>query len=268
MSNDPWKKAVSGQQRHTLDWYCARLKAYLKPGITVLDVGCGPGTLTEGIAEAVAPGEVMGIDGSDAMIAEAEKLRDRSKLSNVTFKKCDAHTLEFDNDTFDVTFCSSVLEWLENKVLALQEQRRVTKPGGLVIEWVCDFGTAIRYPACPSYTKYGFALYSSRGLDIFIGRRMHELLYEAGFGEIDIQGFVPSYGCRYPGHPDFESLYGWAKKSLDDALKAIDDDTYEPVKTGVLNRETVEKAVEEMEAWHSHPHAFVLQSGVFAVGKV
>ena len=97
--------------------------AYLAPHLTsasrVLDVGCGPGTITADIGRRVAPGRVLGIDASAAVIEEAR--RDFGGGPNVEFSVGDLYALEVDDHAFDVVHAHQVLQHLSDPVRALRE---------------------------------------------------------------------------------------------------------------------------------------------------
>src|SRR6476619_8077015 len=83
----------------TVDNSAAYLAAHLTAGIRVLDLGCGPGTITADIGRRVAPGRVLGIDASAAVIEEAR--RDAGGGPNVEFSGGDVYALELEARTFD-----------------------------------------------------------------------------------------------------------------------------------------------------------------------
>jgi ubiquinone/menaquinone biosynthesis C-methylase UbiE len=106
--------------------------AHLRPGMRVLDCGCGPGSITVGLAEHVAPGEVIGIDIDPTHIALAQTRAADAGLSNVRFETADMYTLPFANAAFDAVFCHAVLAHLRHPSQALSEIRRVLQPEGVV----------------------------------------------------------------------------------------------------------------------------------------
>ncbi|GAC1319148.1 MAG: methyltransferase domain-containing protein [Acidimicrobiales bacterium] len=109
----------------------AYLLPHLESGQRVLDVGCGPGTITLDIAARVAPGQVLGVDASAAVIADAEKRRQEVGAANVTFTAGDAYRLDHADGSFDVVHAHQMLQHLSDPVAALREMRRVLRPGGV-----------------------------------------------------------------------------------------------------------------------------------------
>ena len=125
----------------------ARERARIGTGSTVLDVGCGFGLETLRLARLVQPGgKVVGIDKSAAFIKEAQVRAGQAKLA-VEFQVADAESLPFADATFDVARAERVLVYLPEPKRALEEMRRVMRPGGSVTAIEPDFGTnAINLP--------------------------------------------------------------------------------------------------------------------------
>ena len=131
----------------TVDNSAAYLAPHLATGISVLDLGCGPGTITADIGRRVAPGRVLGIDASANVIEEAR--RDAGGGPNVEFSVGDLYALHTDDDTFDIVHAHQVLQHLPDPVAALREMKRVCKPGGLVAARDGDYGAFRWYPTRP-----------------------------------------------------------------------------------------------------------------------
>jgi len=105
---------------------------YLKPGMKILDCGSGPGSMTIDFARYLQRGEVIGVDIEESQIAIATADAKRENVTNVTFQTADVFDLPFADDTFDLVFSQGLLVHLPDPIQALQEQRRVTKKGGIV----------------------------------------------------------------------------------------------------------------------------------------
>ena len=100
-------KSVESQLTHNLENQCPPLKNYLNPDMNILDVGCGPGTTTIGIAAEVSSGQVVGVDREEKMIEQAKKtLAETHQISNLTFQIGDTFDLDFPDATFNITFSS------------------------------------------------------------------------------------------------------------------------------------------------------------------
>src|ERR1700722_8777283 len=104
----------------------------LHPGLSLLDVGCGPGTITLDLGRIVAPGRVIGLDASDEVVTQARALGAESDAPNARFEVGDLFALKYDDATFDVVHAHQVLQHLVDPVAALAELRRVLRPGGVL----------------------------------------------------------------------------------------------------------------------------------------
>src|SRR5207248_281103 len=113
----------------TVDNSARYLAPSLTAGASVLDVGCGPGTISVDIAKRVAPGRVVGLDASAAVIEDARA--HAAGVDNIEFRAGDVYALDVDDGTFDVVHAHQVLQHLHDPVKALREMKRVCKPGGV-----------------------------------------------------------------------------------------------------------------------------------------
>lgn len=114
----------------------------LQPGELVLDVGSGPGHQVCEMSAAVVPtGQLVGIDPAESAIAISSQ-RSRG-LTNVRFKQASLPTLPFDDASFDAVMSSQVFEYLDNATHALQEIRRILRPGGRVLIHDTEWGALL-----------------------------------------------------------------------------------------------------------------------------
>lgn len=127
------------------------LLPYIRRDARVLDVGCGPGTITLDLARRyVTEGQVTGVDSGAPVIEQARASAAREQVSNVSFSIGDAAHLSFADDTFDVVFCHQVLQHVPDPIAVLREMRRVArKPGGLVAAREADNGGFVWSPPVP-----------------------------------------------------------------------------------------------------------------------
>ena len=125
----------------TVENSAAYLIPHLRAGVRLLDVGCGPGTISADFARRVTPGPVVGIDASAQVIAEA-----RRDHPGVSFTTGDVYRLDFPDASFDIVHAHQLLQHLADPVAALQEMRRVTAPGGIVAVRDSDYGSFTWYP--------------------------------------------------------------------------------------------------------------------------
>jgi ubiquinone/menaquinone biosynthesis C-methylase UbiE len=126
----------------------AYLLPSLRPGLDLLDVGCGPGTITVDLAARVAPGRVLGVDVSADPLDEARAAAQRAGVP-ATFAVGDVYALDLPDDSFDVVHAHQVLQHLTDPVAALREMARVCRPGGVVAVRDVDYAAFVWAPADP-----------------------------------------------------------------------------------------------------------------------
>jgi len=114
----------------------------LPAGLRWLDVCCGSGVITEAIVERNVLATVVGVDASAEQISFA---RQRRAYPNVSFETGDAMTLPFPDSSFDVVVCGLGLNYLPSPARALEEFRRVTRPGGTIAVYVWDYARGARF---------------------------------------------------------------------------------------------------------------------------
>jgi SAM-dependent methyltransferase len=163
----------------------AYLLPQLAPEAQILDVGCGPGTISADLADRLPRGRVTGIDAARGIIEQArESIGARQNLS---FTTGDVYALDFPDDTFDVVHAHQVLQHLGDPVRALREMSRVARPGGLVAVRDADYGGMIWYPELPILDEWQ-ALYQrvarGNGGEPDAGRRLHVWAREAGLADL------------------------------------------------------------------------------------
>lgn len=164
----------------------AYLTPHLHPGLSLLDIGCGPGTLTVDLARRVAPGRVVGIDASGAVLDGARRRADDAGV-DVEFAEGDVYRLDLPDDAFDVVHAHQLLQHLTDPVAALREMRRVTRPGGIVAIRDSDYGAFTWYPASSGLDDWRH-LYRevtvANGAECDAGRRLLSWVRAAGFAEV------------------------------------------------------------------------------------
>jgi len=167
----------------------AYLLPYLKPGMKVLDVGCGPGTITADLATFVPEGHVTGLDSVADVLDKARTYAAERSITNVDFASGDGHALPFPDDTFDVAHAHQVLQHVTDPAQLLREMRRVTKPGGIVATRETDFAGFVWYPESKSMTDW-LDMYvrvaRANGGEPHAGRRLLTWARQAGFGAAQV----------------------------------------------------------------------------------
>ncbi|MBM7171132.1 class I SAM-dependent methyltransferase [Streptomyces sp. G44] len=165
----------------------AYLIGSLEPHMKVLDIGCGPGTITADLAELVPDGHVTGVDQAPDILGTARATAAGRGLDNVEFAVADVHDLDYPDDTFCVVHAHQVLQHVGDPVRALREMRRVCRPGGLIAVRDADYAAMTWYPNTPVMDDW-LALYRrvarANGGEPDAGRRLKSWALEAGLTDI------------------------------------------------------------------------------------
>jgi SAM-dependent methyltransferase len=245
-------------------WRTAQNSAgYLLPRLVatarLLDVGCGPGTITAGLAALVPDGQVIGIDRAAGVLADARAEAARSRLTNMSFGVGDAYQLGFSDDSFDVVHAHQVLQHLTDPVAAAAELRRVCRPGGLVAARDADYGGMLWFPDDPELDEWR-TLYQrvarALGGEPDAGRRLLSWARSAGFARVEASGSAWCYAS-----PQDRSWWGssWAERLTASPFGE------RAVEHGLAGRRDLERLArawlrwaESPDGWFCVPHGEVL----------
>ncbi len=156
----------------TADSHAAFFLPYLKPGMALLDLGCGPGSITVGLAAAVAPGPATGVDLDPELPAGAD---------GVTLVQADVNDLPFRDATFVAIFACALLQHVQDPLAALRQARRVARPGAVIGVADIDTAASLIEPADPLLAMSFEVSAQLRAGSPQTGRRLRGLLHEAGF---------------------------------------------------------------------------------------
>ncbi|MBI4311573.1 MAG: methyltransferase domain-containing protein [Chloroflexi bacterium] len=238
----------------TAEKQAAFLLSYLGPGMRLLDCGCGPGTITVGLAGAVAPGEVIGIDIGARQIELAQTHAAQRGVHNVRFQVADVLKLPFENSSFDAVYANGLLMWFDDPLAALCAMRRVLRPGGLVGVRDPDGQSTVLNPAAAVAFDRQFEwakVHVYGGRDPRTGRRNRGLLRQAGFARCE--GFAD---VEYAGAPD--SVGQFAATQVQGQLGRI--------QANLGDRATLERFAQEIRDWAESPDAFWCMTHCSAIG--
>ncbi len=218
-----------------------RLLGILRPGMGVLDIGCGTGAITRGIAEAVGPnGSVVGADIHSGFIGEA--MKNNHDLSNLRFVVADAYSVPF-RKQFDIVAAARVLQWLSDPRKALLEMARAAKPRGTVlildynhdkIEWRPDPPRSMRifYEAFLQWRE-------DAGMDNRIADHLASMLHQLGLEGIQ-ETPQHEHSCREDA--DFANRIGiWAEVAASRGYQMVAD--------GMIDEQERATAEADYRAW-------------------
>jgi ubiquinone/menaquinone biosynthesis C-methylase UbiE len=199
----------------------------------LLDFGCGPGTITVDLAEHVLPGgSVVGIDSSEAVVEQARTHASDRGISNVEFEVNSIYNTGYDTDSFDAVYTHQVLQHLSEPVKALEEARRVLRPGGICAVREVDWGASAVWPPDDRLSRF-FEVYNGvaerNGGDAFAGRRLKLWFGEAGFRDLAVTTstwqFSDEAGLKWWGEQWAERILSSdiAKRAVEYGIATEDD---------------------------------------------
>lgn len=189
-------------ERRTVENGNQNLLKYLKPGLTVLDVGCGTGAITRSIAEKTGPtGRVLGIDPNQNLIDQARL--NAEDVPGLDFQPGDVYTWDT-AERFDLVTCARTLQWLAQPDAALRNLKKWVKPGGYLsildynhekIAWTPELPAAMRlfYDAFLRWRQ-------DAGFDNAIADHLPELLQRIGFADVQVE---PQFEITHRNDPNF-----------------------------------------------------------------
>jgi ubiquinone/menaquinone biosynthesis C-methylase UbiE len=169
----------------------------LRPGDSVIDVGCGPRGIIDLLAERVAPGgRVVGLDADSTHVRMATELAAQLGLGNVEIVHADARRTGLPFESFDLVHARTLLVNLPEPAEVLAEMVRLARPGGIVAGLEPDTEAAICYPPQPAFDRLCeifTVAFSRNGADPHIGRRMAELYRQAGLEDVMVEARAVAY---------------------------------------------------------------------------
>ncbi|MEV4349090.1 methyltransferase domain-containing protein [Actinoplanes sp. NPDC049596] len=221
----------------------AYLLPHLSSGVSVLDIGCGPGTITADFASLVTPARVTALEVKPEALDLARAEIARRGLATVDFAVGDVHALDFADGSFDVVHAHQVLQHVTDPVAALREMRRVTRPGGVIAVRDSDYKAFAWYPELPELDEW-MALYQKiargNGGEPDAGRRLLAWAHAAGLTDVTA---TSSTWC-FADQADRDWWGGmWADRILKSEMAAT------ALRTGAATEEDLRRISAAWHAW-------------------
>jgi SAM-dependent methyltransferase len=237
-------------ERRSAETHAAHLLPHLKPGMRVLDFGCGPGTISLGLAKAIEPGELDGIDITESQIEMARAAAAAGGHENATFHVGDVTDMPFESDSFDVAHCHTLLSHVPDTQAVLTEVRRVLKPGGIISSRELITNSSFIGPSTGNLDDM-WPMFSKGLLDNGghpqMGIELKGAFSEAGFLDIQTSASFETFGSDV----DVAFLY-----------KYLVADVFPPARIaavrvdGPASQKKFEKFRRSVDEWKDHPGAF------------
>lgn len=167
---------------------------HIQPHMTILDIGCGPGSITVDFARLVPHGHVKGVECVPDPLDQARALASSQGVANISFEIGDIHRLPFPDNSYDVAHAHQVLQHIADPVQALREMRRVVKPGGFV---ACRESASMTwYPdseGLEAWDELSTRMRRAKGGNSSPGRYIHVWAESAGFARTKIMKSAGSW---------------------------------------------------------------------------
>jgi ubiquinone/menaquinone biosynthesis C-methylase UbiE len=241
---------VRQHARRTADEAAAFLLPELRPGMRLLDVGCGPGSITRGLAERIAPGQAIGLDLSRETLSFAREDAAARGLENLRYEEGSVYDLPFPAASFDIVFAHQVLQHLREPDTALREMLRVVRSGGLVAVRDVDWGTASYWPPDPwidRFVEVHLKTWYRNGGEPRIGRQLRALFNAADVRDLQITASLWCYATP-------AETVAWGESYAERLLTSPMGER--AVEYRYASRSDLEAMAAALRAWAVHPDAF------------
>jgi SAM-dependent methyltransferase len=233
------------------------LLRHLADGLRLLDVGCGPGTLTVDLARRVAPsGDVVGIDISEPVVAEATTHAAEAGAANVTFRAGDFRGIGLEERSFDVVHAHQVLQHLRDPVGALAAMAGLARPGGIVAARDADYDAFVWTPVDSRLDRWReiYTAVSGRlGVAADAGRWLLRWALDAGLDDVAYTTSTWTFAS-----PADRAWWGdlWAERTVASSLAD------QALEYGVADKAELEAVAAGWRDWAARPDGtFVLLHG-------
>ena len=187
-------------RRRSATRQAAHLMPLLQPGMDLLDLGCGPGSITLGLAQAVWPGEVTGLDQNQEQVELARRTAVDARTFNARFVTGNALALPFPDSSLDAVHCHGFLMHSPRIKEQLTEIVRVLKPGGILASRDMDVPSSFIAPAHESnrgmWKMLGEVIQRNGG-NPWMGRQLKTFFINAGLEDVE-----PGYGADFFESPE------------------------------------------------------------------
>ena len=230
----------------------AHLIPHLYRGADLLDVGCGPGTISVDLAERVFPGEVHALDRSADVIEHARELNRSRSSDALEFRVGDAYAIDLPDASKDIIHAHQVLQHLSDPVSALREWRRVVRPGGIVAARDSDYGSFAWAPNNPLLDRW-MALYQAlartNGAEPDAGRYLLGWAQSAGFTDVTATSSTWTFA-----EPESRAWWGdlWAERVLHSSFRE------QSLALGLTDESELERIAATWRDWAAQEDGFFM----------
>jgi ubiquinone/menaquinone biosynthesis C-methylase UbiE len=204
LGSNPAERARLRRQSEELREHAITLLARVdvKQGWKALDLGCGPSGTLELLSERVGPpGQVTGLDVNPVHVAQARALVRERSLENVEIVEGNARSTGLPSASFDLVHARLVLVNIPDPADVVAEMTRLVRPGGWIVGEEADTDIHLCYPPHPAWDRLVEifrAAYQHDDADPRLGRRLPELLRQAGLVDVGVEARADVYPAGHP----------------------------------------------------------------------
>ena len=241
------ESVLRSHRTRTAENSAAYLLPELRPGLSLLDVGSGPGTITADLAARVAPGRVTALETSADVLRHTRDEVARRSCETVDFAVGDVLALDFPAASFDVVHAHQVLQHLADPVGALREMVRVCRPGGLVAARDGDYGGFLWFPAngwLERWNELYHAATRANGGEPDAGRRLLGWARAAGCADVRASSSTWCYGDP-AGRAEWGGM--WADRIVNSAIAS------QLLVSGLATEAELRRIAGAWEEWAAEP---------------
>ncbi len=244
------EEILAHQARLKAETSAAYLLPHLEPGLRILDLGCGPGSISVGLAAAVAPGgEMHGIDMDEIPIERARATAKEQECGNAVFHVGDVTALPFEDESFDVAHCHNLLMHVPDTGAVLAEAKRVLKTGGMIACREAIIGSSFMYPDYgvlqETWEVFQDVVETDEGHPQ-MGKELKAHLSDAGFEDTQLSASFELHST----HADIAVAYTRGTRWF-----LAPDNVDMAIKYGAATTKLFDRIRDAYEKWKNHPGA-------------
>ena len=242
--------AVKQHAKRTAEGCAQFVRPVISPQSKILDVGCGPGSITIGLARWAANGSVTGIDVGEEVLQTAQQAVDEAGISNISLEQASVYELPYADSSFDLTYAHQVLQHLADPVLAIQEMARVTRTGGHVAVRDADYYTmscSQESEMIDEWRRIYHLVARHNGAEPDAGRHLLAWFHQAGLHEVKCSATASVYVTK-------EERENWGLSWADRCLTT--SFPIQAMEYGYATWEELEMISEGWRHWAVHPDGY------------
>ena len=242
--------AVNQHAKRTAESCAQFVRPMISSQTQILDVGCGPASITIGLAQWAEEGSVVGVDVGEEILQIAQKAVDDAGCANISLEQASVYELPYPDSSFDLTYAHQVLQHLTDPVLAIEEMARVTRPGGHVAVRDADYYTMSCSPESAMIDEWRriYRLVARRnGAEPDAGRYLLSWFRQAGLYEVDCSATAGVYATE-----EERKNWGlsWADRCLTTSFPT------QAMEYGYATRQDLEAIAEGWRRWAAQPDGY------------